>query len=291
MSQEGEEAQIAFSPAFFPPLSDEEYMYFLDGHVHMEHEDMFLDVVENSLTNMRLAADSKQQGQPLRGMLLFAELAGQSWGPVVQNWAVSGKQFTGRSTWQIRATSESHAVICENKQGDQVCCIIGKQVNTAENIELLLFASKTAYEKQPLIESVTHALQEDALVIVPWGVGKWLGKRGQLITSMLVDTEIEGYYLGDNGNRPWFWKVVSQFKVAREKQVPLICGSDPLFLPGEVKRVGSYGNIVPTQLNLEYPLQSLMEALEGKTVSMVAYGQLQKLYSFFMSQIRLRFAR
>ena len=266
-------------------------MYFLDGHVHLEHEGMFLDLLENSLANMRLAVGGKQHTQPLQGLLLLAELAGQSWGSVVHNWAESGKQFTGKHIWHLRLASDSDAVICENKQGDQLCCIIGQQVNTVENIELLLFGSKTPYEKQPLIESVTHALQEDSLVIVPWGVGKWLGKRGELVTNMLVDTELTGYYLGDNGNRPWFWKTVAPFDVAKEKQIPLICGSDPLFLPGEVKRVGSYGNIVPKQLNLEYPLQSLMDALEEKTVSLVPYGQLQKMYSFFISQIRLRFAR
>ena len=252
---------------------------------------MFVDLLDNSLANMRLAADGKQQTQPLQGLLLLAELVGQSWGSIVQDWALSGKQLTGKHIWHLRLVSDSNAVVCENKQGDQLCCIMGQQVNTAENIELLLFGSKTVYKKEPLIESVTHALREETLVIVPWGVGKWLGKRGQLVTNMLVDTEIEGYYLGDNGNRPWFWKRVPQFKVARQKQIPVICGSDPLFLPGEVKKVGRYGNIVSKQLNVEYPFQSLKEALEDDTVSWVAYGQLQKLYSFFMSQIRLRFAR
>lgn len=266
-------------------------MYFLDGHAHLEHEDMLPDLVENSLANMRLAAGSMRQAHPLQGMLLLAELAGQSWGSVVRSWAVSGKQFTGQSTWQIRATSEYSAVICENKEGDQLCCIMGRQVNTAENIELLLFGSQKVYEKQPLIESVTHCLQDGTLVIVPWGVGKWLGKRGQLVTDMLVDRGINGYYLGDNGNRPRFWKAVPQFKVAREKQIPLIYGSDPLFLPGEVKRVGSYGNIVPKRLNLEYPLQGLKDALDAKAAALVPYGHLQNASSFFMSQIRLRFAR
>ena len=62
--------------------------------------------------------------------------------------------------------------------------------------------------------------------------------------------------LGDNGGRPWFWTSVPQFDLAAELGMRVLPGSDPLPVPGDEARIGSYA------FEIELPAAS-GEALAG----------------------------
>ena len=82
---------------------------------------------------------------------------------------------------------------------------------------------------------VIRAVQENnALPVIPWGAGKWMGKRGEIVRRIMEDQKYYPVFMGDNGNRPFFWKKPAIFDEAKEKfNIANISGSDPLPFSGK----------------------------------------------------------
>ena len=53
---------------------------------------------------------------------------------------------------------------------------------------------------------VREARESGALVVIPWGAGKWLGRRGAVLSRYLRSVDDPGIFLGDNGGRPNAWR-------------------------------------------------------------------------------------
>lgn len=267
-------------------------MYFLDGHVHLQHPEVFVHLLDAGLHNMGVHARRQQEPSGrISGLLLIAGLPAQQWLQTMVQLADSDKPLKGQHLWKVQSTQEDQSILCRNEAGDTLCCALGEQVNTTERLELLLFGANHPYEVRSLEESVEQSLGEGALVIVPWGVGKWLGNRGKAVSRLLQNHHIQGYCLGDNGNRPQVWARVPQFAEAAQRSIPLVTGSDPLFLDGEIARVGNYGTIVRESLDLQNPLASLRNVIQQGTASLQPYGQRQPLWTFLSTQFKLRLAR
>ncbi len=127
---------------------------------------------------------------------------------------------------------------------------------------------------------------------VAWAVGKWLGKRGKILSSLLA-AEAKAHnnlWLGDNSARPVFWSNPSHFKQARVLNMPVLPGTDPLPFASEVNRVGSFGFSMRGQLSKAQPATDLKRLLRAKETEVLVYGQLENPWRFFINQIRLRMA-
>lgn len=264
-------------------------MLLCDGHVHLEHQDHFPDLLDNCLSNMRKAVESSEE-LPVKGLLLIAELPGQSWRSVLLERAEKGEDIAGKTTWSLRLAGQKNVIICENGNGDQLVCATGQQVNTAEKLELLLFGHNEPYHRESILISVEKNVNQGSLVVIPWGVGKWLGKRGEKVSQLLQNDTVTGYFLGDNGNRPAIWKSIPQFTLARKKKIPLLAGTDPLLLPGQIDRVGGYGTLVSEEPVNSFSIPEIIELLQ-KSSPMKTYGRLQSLFRFVTAQIGLRLAK
>ena len=261
-------------------------MLLCDGHVHLEHQDYFPDLLDNCLLNMRKVIEGFGE-QRVKGLLFIAELPGQSWRSVLLGRAEAGEGINGTTAWSLRPAGQKNVVICENNNGDQLVCVTGQQVITTEKLELLLFGHDELYRPESLLISVEKNVKQGSLVVIPWGVGKWLGQRGREVSQLLLQDTIDGYFLGDNGNRPAMWKTIPQFALARKKNIPIIAGTDPLFLPGQIHRVGGYGTLVSEEPSGSFSMPEILESLQNSS-PMETYGRLQGLYRFVSAQVGLR---
>lgn len=135
--------------------------------------------------------------------------------------------------------------------------IAGRQIQTQEGIELLALASAEHFEDGQPVRTVLAALQDRQIpAVLPWGVGKWLGKRGALVRE-LISADAPGLMLGDNAGRPWVWPRPAIFAKARRDDVPILPGSDPLPLPGAEAGIGSFGCLIDAPLDEACPAQAL----------------------------------
>src|SRR4051794_39643129 len=122
--------------------------------------------------------------------LLLAEMSGAN---VFARWQ------SGRAAWSVRRTQEQESLIL----GDKLLVIAGRQIVTAERIEVLaLLTSETFEEGRPLDETIQRTKLAGALVVLPWGVGKWCGARGRSVANAAIRYAVQ---LGDNGGRPLGW--------------------------------------------------------------------------------------
>ncbi len=262
-------------------------MWFVDGHAHLDSLGSLHIMLEHCRANMQEASASITPEKEVHGLVLLAETSNTPWSSELFKVAPEGQVVGIDGQWQIKRTSKN-ILICSNPENDTLCCILGQQINSEEKIELLLFGMDGFSLEGLNIENILEqAKKHKALVILPWGVGKWLGLRGRIINQLISSYPVGSFYLGDNGNRPFFWQNIPQFSLAKKKKISILRGSDPIGgTPQQLKRVGAFGSIVQQSLNFQDPLHSLQESLlQG---SLTSYGACQGLFSFLLTQTQLR---
>ena len=128
----------------------------------------------------------------------------------------------------------------------------------------------------------------DAIPVIPWAVGKWLGVRGKALDALMEDTERDNFYLCDNGNRPGFWGWPRHFQKAESLNIPILSGSDPLHFSSEVTRTGCFGFGIDGTLNDRTPSIDLYSYLRNFNVTPVRYGKLERPLRFIKNQILMQ---
>jgi hypothetical protein len=130
-------------------------------------------------------------------------------------------------------------------------------------------------------EAVESARAGGALPIIPWGFGKWWGRRGSLLTRYLEQAGAE-IFLGDNGGRPVLYGRPRHFELARRRGIPILPGSDPLPLPSETSRPGGYGFGFDGAMDPDFPSRSLKAEIRRDHFTPRPFGR---------GETPLRFAR
>jgi 2-polyprenyl-3-methyl-5-hydroxy-6-metoxy-1,4-benzoquinol methylase len=227
----------------------------VDAHIHL-HDCFDLGKFFTAARN-NFQQQSRQLGleSTAEGVLLLAEVRGMhAFERLKQTRSQLNEQLRD---WTIEPTSEAMSLRVTHTDGQSLLLVSGRQVVTQEGIEVLtLMTPATVEDGLSLEETLNAAIAADSLTVLPWGVGKWLGKRGQLVRDRL-EASLPGslqanpqanpgntdpatpLFAGDNGGRPSFWPLPSFCQ-----QRPQLPGSDPLPLAGEVQRPGSFGFVV-----------------------------------------------
>lgn len=160
-------------------------------------------------------------------------------------------------------------------------CFAGYQVNSSEGIEVQALATTDRPpEGVPLPDLIRFILDRGGQPMLGWGAGKWLGKRGAEITSILEGDLGPLVLLGDSRHRCIGWPTPAQFRGRK-----VFNGSDPLNLSGEESAPLSFGHI------LDMPIGAL-DAVTAQSIlshppSATLGGRLDPI-RFAMLQTRLR---
>lgn len=180
------------------------------------------------------------------------------------------------------ATAEPEALWLDDSRS--LLILAGRQVITSEKLEVLALATTAQLpDGLPAEEVVAKLDAADALVALPWGVGKWIGKRGALVDRLIAAARPGRLFLGDNGGRPGFWPV-HQFDAG----LPVLSGSDPLPLPGWPHAVASLASMIEADLLPDTPAKSLKAALRDPATRIERIGSLAGPIRFAMDQTKLR---
>lgn len=269
-------------------------MIIVDSHVHIydcfDPEHFF----DSALGNFRQVADGSKSGDgSVAYMLLLAESSGNFWFKKALSRTKAGeKPDSSLEKWSLTLTEDNLTLTaCNESLNKTIHLVAGRQIVTAEKIEVLaLFGDISVSDGLSLQRTIQAISQSDGLPVIPWGVGKWFGKRGKVIHDFLTHYQGKDLFLGDNGGRPCFWPTPSLFQLARRKNRGILPGTDPLPLPGEENRIGSFGFMLQNRnLDLICPARSLREFLRTGQGNICPYGQLQNNGNFFMNQLQLRF--
>ena len=266
---------------------DQHQLILVDAHVHIYscfELTKFFDAARN---NFRQAAINLGNNQPYAAILLLAETSKDNYFDYLASLAQDNQKLS--ADWTIKTTSESSSLILCHSQGQVLYLIAGRQIVTAENLEVLSLIGKRKIEDgKPLSRVVQETVDAGAIPIIPWGVGKWLGTRGKIIEEFLDKQNFPYLFLGDNSGRPSFWLEPHYFQLAEKQGIKTLAGSDPLPLTSEFCRPGSFGFAVYETVDAKTPAQSIKQILLKSTVEFTPYGLLETPYRFIRNQIAMQ---
>jgi hypothetical protein len=264
-------------------------MIFIDTHVHIHpcfELELFLSAAAD---NFGKAAAEFCPKRPYQSVLCLAD-------------DVNGKAFdrlckhAGRplnvGVWSIQRTDECHSLIASHSRLGSLAVLGGRQIRCDEGIELLALGTGQDFEDGiDLQEAFVRANAAGALAVLPWGFGKWTGRRGKVVRQFLENRSPGEVSLGDNSGRPGFWREPLEFVQARRMGYRILPGSDPLPFPSEVPRVASFGLTVSGHLSESRPACDVMGILSDNSVPIRPFGQLERPWQFMKNQLAMQMVK
>jgi hypothetical protein len=255
----------------------------VDAHVHVyprfDPARLLFSAHENFARHMRASA---APGAAWQGVLMLSETQSCDWFSQVR--AAGDSQIHG---WRLQPTADDISLLATGPAQQRVHIVAGRQINTREGVEVLTLASTVRIaDGTPLESAIKQGLESVSVVVLPWGAGKWLGARGELVARTLQECS-DKVFAGDNRGRPWIWPRPSVFAGCAARRRPVLPGTDPLPLAGHEKHVGTYGFVMRGALQELQPGLELRARLLGST-ALLPFGRRESLGGFALSQVRLR---
>lgn len=263
----------------------------VDAHVHMYDcfdVDRFLTGANR---NLRSAAERLTSAAVPTNVLMLTETRRESgFDRLLQR---AERPPTGQpepGCWNVqRLSNDPTAVAATGADGSSIIIVAGRQVVSAEGLEVLALGTDAAIpEGVPLADQVEAISALGAIPVIPWGVGKWLGGRGKVVKSYIESSTGAAVFLGDILGRPAFWPRSSIYRVAAARGIDVLPGTDPLPLESETVRAGSCGFYIDCDLASGPPSVVLKDALRLERPVIRPFTHLESSWRFFRNQARLR---
>ncbi|MEM7641566.1 MAG: hypothetical protein AAF366_03465 [Pseudomonadota bacterium] len=190
----------------------------------------------------------------------------------------------GVEGWEVVEYPEDPAALSmRDADGRLVTLVAGRQIVTAERLEVLALATHARFDDGRPVDDVLADLTEAGVpAVLPWGLGKWVGERGRILRRVL-DRWQGKVLLGDNAGRPLGWPRPSVFD-----RGPVLPGTDPLPLGGRESDVGRYGFVLPGAMSTTRPAADLADRLRALRAQPRIVGQRLGPMRVVADQVALR---
>lgn len=268
-------------------------MIITDAHAHIYPCYNLDEFISSAFRNLfRGAYNPAECGTT--GILFLTETTGNNYFELLAKRNIHADNNEQSKNWSILNTDEQRSLRINHAAfpDKEIIILSGQQVVAEEKLEVLAIGCNSGLaEGMPLKDTMRSISSGEGIAILPWGVGKWLGQRGRILDDFIATDGSPLLFLGDNGNRPHFWPVSSLERCRKTKQPRLLSGTDPLPLPGEERRVGTFGSVIHGSIDLQKPVETLKNLLSRPETEITDYGELQSPLSFFRQQVALRMAR
>lgn len=266
-------------------------MLIIDTHVHI-HDCFRLDrFFASAHRNLSHAAASFQTAQDFSGVLMLTESCSANWFAAFVSVAEGKIGHSGMDTgcWRISLSGDGASLRIHDGEQRMFFVIAGRQVVTAEKLEVLaLFVTTPIEDGRPIRDVISRVEALGGLSVLPWGFGKWNGRRGAELDQLLRESDRPMVFLGDNGGRPAFLPGPRQFRFAREVGIPILPGSDPLPFGTEDGRAGSFGCCIDAEVSLRQPAEDLKKIFKAPGMAPRQYGKLETPLRFIRNQIKMQ---
>ncbi len=250
----------------------------IDTHVHL-HEcfdrAVFLDAAVINLSKAARVHDHSEEP----GALVLTEISESG---VFEAFA-AGQGLP--KSWRAELTQgDPEAVWLQRTDGTRLLIVSGRQIVSAEGLEVLALASRPASLSGQTAKEILASLGQARIpAVLPWGAGKWLGRRGRVLQRLLEAGPRGGLFLGDNAGRPAGWPAPSCFG-----GMPVLPGTDPLPLAASVRDAGRYGIVLDPAPDPACPAADLRDRLMRMTKQPPTFGRRCGPVTFLRRQARLR---
>jgi hypothetical protein len=261
-----------------------------DGHVHIHECYRLPGLFESALDNFQAQHKGMPRLNRTARFLFLTESSSADWFGRWKTLTEEGR--TAIKGFTMTGTGDSNCLRLEKQGGDSLFIVAGRQIVTGESLEVLALGLEEPYPDGRPIQTVLEELADiDCVRVLPWGAGKWLGKRGKIIRNLIADRPGTPLFLGDNGNRPFFWPLPSAFSKAGRNSIHNLPGSDPLPFAGQEKKAGSYGFSLAGEIDPAHPFLSFRTLLITNMTGITPYGKTERLIPFLHHQVAMQLSK
>ena len=257
---------------------------FVDAHVHI-HDcfdiDRFLDA---AAMNFRTQVPAERVRES-RFVLCLTETCGAN-----KFGVLSGRAGSPADGWQLRTDGDRRSLIAAHSRLGEMELVAGRQIVTAEKLEVLALGTRQEWDDGLPAEAVIRSvLEAGAIPVLPWGFGKWLGRRRRVIESLIETFDDGSVYLGDNGGRSAVLPTPPEFALAQARGIQVLPGSDPLPFESEYSRAGSFGFQVDGLPVKDGVWPILCAMLQRDEAKLKPFGRLESPIRFARNQIAMQY--
>lgn len=195
-----------------------------------------------------------------------------------------------RSAWTFKPSREKECLTACHPDHGEIAIVAGRQIVTAERLEILgLGLLGTVEDGLPIADVVKLVADRGAIPVLPWGFGKWLGTRREVVEKLLGNVGDALLYLGDNSGRPRLLSEPVEFSSATSLGMRILPGSDPLPFASEFDRAGSFGFYVDRVENGDGIWTELLTMLQRGEGDLHHYGSLESPLRFVRNQVAMQY--
>lgn len=254
----------------------------IDAHVHLHPGDDPGACLDAAAANLARARDALQLTGEVTGVLMLTEMAGVNRFAELAAGGPCG-------TWRIDRTGEAASLTARRDGAVPLLLVAGRQAATAERLEVLALGTDSPLPDRASLHATLNAARATGgLAVLPYGVGKWTGARGQMVRQIIERDGDDTPLLGDNANRMAGLPTPALLRDAATRGLPVLPGSDPLPLPGQLQRIGSYGLVIEHDLDPAVPARQLTAMLAGLARPPRRFGRLTSPWAFARTQLAMR---
>jgi len=264
--------------------------YFIDAHVHYHScfdPKVFFD---SAYANFQRCAQKLRLGSKAVGCLFFTETSKDHYFRAINN----DEAERIKTSWTFQNTLEDYSLIVRKESSGadhraKMIIVAGRQIVTAEGVEVLALGCNSEFsDGLAMAETIQEVRQHDAIPVIPWGFGKWWGKRGRVVSDCLAASSFQNIFLGDNWNRPQIFSEPPHFKLGTSKKVSILPGTDALPFKEQSGTTGQFGFILTAEIDLQRPGASLKKLIRSMMGQNRIYGNRQRLRDFLRYQAAMQ---
>lgn len=226
-------------------------------------------------------------GRPAR-VLLVMETGGR---PLIAR-LEEARDALGELGWRIAPTAEAGSLAIHSASAEPLTVVEGRQVVTAEDLEVLAAPCASDLPSGLELDRTLEAARGlGAVPILPWGFGKWLGRRGRIVARLLDSPSTGRVLLADNGGRLGLGSKPRLLTLGAQRGFPVVRGSDPLPIASDGGRVGSSGSLLRGAFERARPAASVRRLLSALGEPPRSFGRGVGPLVFVANQIRMQMRR
>lgn len=190
---------------------------------------------------------------------------------------------------KIKQTPELEALLITCNHGDAIYIFAGRQIITAERLEILsLTSNKMIEDRKFTVKEVIEKVNESrGIPVLNWAPGKWFFKRKKVVQQTLEKSSPQQVLIGDTSLRHTLWPEPKLMIQAKDTGFKVIAGSDPLPFRGEENLIGSYGFSAIAEFDPEKPVTSIRKMLRDQNSKVSFMGKRNNILKFTKREITI----
>jgi hypothetical protein len=248
----------------------------VDAHVHFHHRDLIAATLTSAAANF--SSLHIPGVAPDCGALLLAQSAREH----VFEWV---REQSRVGAWSVTTLTAEPQSLWFRSESGLVLVVCGRQVVAEPGLEVLALGTDRRIEDGLGLEQTLEvAMSVNALTVLPWGFGKWTGRRKRRIQATIAGPGVSGLWVGDNGGRLGILPRPRLLDEAEAHGLGVLPGTDPFPFGGDYRRVGSFGCVLDVRPDAARPWESIRESLVRAPGSPQPYGRGAGVLDFALRQ-------